>query len=152
MIGVQAEGPYKTFKDLIEAAKAKPKTIRATTNGILSDDHMSILIVQKNTGAQFAVVNFDGSSEAVAALLGGKVEASFGGIGGLIPHYKAGTVRIVGVMSEEESKFLPGVPTLKSQGVDISFGILAWSFGSGRHSQTDRGQDQRCDREGDDKS
>lgn len=122
VIGVKADAPFKNVKDLVDAAKAKPKTIKATTNGILSDDHMAILQVEKVGGCKFAIVHFDGSAEAVAALLGGKVDAVFGGIGSLLPHSKAGTARILGIMDEKESAFLPGVPTLESQGYKIYFG------------------------------
>ncbi len=43
LITVRADAPYKTVKDLVDAAKAKPKTIRATTNGLMSDDHLAII-------------------------------------------------------------------------------------------------------------
>ena len=121
-IAVKADGPYKTYKDLIDAAKAKPRTVRATTNGLFSDDHMAIVTVAKATGAQFAVVHFDGSAEEVVALLAGKTDAAFMGIGATLAQVKAGTMRHLAVMDEQPNPILPGVPTLKSLGVDFVIG------------------------------
>lgn len=121
-IAVKADGPYKTYKDLIDAAKAKPKGIKVTTNGMFSDDHMAIVSVQKATGVQFAAVHFDGSAEEVVALLAGKTDAAFMGIGATLAQIKAGTMRHLAVMDEAPNPILPGVPTLKSLGVDFVIG------------------------------
>jgi tripartite-type tricarboxylate transporter receptor subunit TctC len=121
-IAVKADGPYKTFKDLIDAARAKPRTIRATTNGMFSDDHMAIATVQKALGIQFATVHYDGSAEEVVALLGGKSDAAFMGIGATLSQVKAGTMRHIAVMDDAPNPILPGVPTLKSLGVDFVIG------------------------------
>ncbi len=121
-ITVKADSPFKTFKDLIDAAKAKPRTIRATTNGIYSDDHMAIVTVAKATGAQFAMVHFDGTPEEVTALISGRTHAAFMGIGGSLAHVKAGQLRHLVVMDDNPHPSLPGVPTIKSQGVNLSWG------------------------------
>src|SRR5215204_5738261 len=46
VIWVRADSPYKTVQDLIDAAKKAPNTIRAATTGILSDDHLAILMAE----------------------------------------------------------------------------------------------------------
>lgn len=50
IIAVKTDGPYKTLKDLIDAAKAKPGSIRTTTSGILSDDHIAAMITEEVAG------------------------------------------------------------------------------------------------------
>ncbi len=121
-ITVNASGPYKTYQDLIEAAKAKPKTIKVTTNGMYSDDHIAIANVSKATGAQFAVVHFDGSADEVTALLGNKTDGAFMGIGASLPQVKAGTMRTLTVMDSQPNPNLPGVPTLQSLGLNYVTG------------------------------
>lgn len=121
-ITVKADSPFKTFKDLIDAAKAKPRSIRATTNGLFSDDHMAIVTVAKATGAQFALVHFDGTPEEVTGLISGRTHAAFMGIGGSLAHVKAGQLRHLVVMDDNPHPMLPGVPTIKSQGVNLSWG------------------------------
>jgi len=119
---VKAGGPYNTMKDLIDAAKAKPKTIKATTNGLLSDDHMAIIQVEQTSGAQFAIVHFDGASEEVTALLGDKTDAAFMGVGTSLPFIKQGQLKALMLMDKAESPFLPGVPTAASLGYNIVIG------------------------------
>ena len=50
------------------------------------------------------------------AFLGGHIDVAFNSIGELLGHNKSGTIRILGVMDEQESGFLPGVKTLAAQG------------------------------------
>jgi tripartite-type tricarboxylate transporter receptor subunit TctC len=118
VIAVKASSPYKTLKDVIEAAKAAPSKLKASATGILSDDHLAILQFQKLTGTKFAIVQFDGSAKSMTALLGGHTDVYFGNVGDTYPQAKAGEVRVLGVMDDEESRFLPGKTTF-SQGIKL---------------------------------
>ncbi|HSB78620.1 MAG TPA: tripartite tricarboxylate transporter substrate binding protein [Candidatus Methylomirabilis sp.] len=118
VIAVKASSPYKTLKDVIEAAKATPGKLKASATGILSDDHLAVLQLEKLTGAKFAIVQFDGSAKAMTALLGGHTDVYFGNIGDTFPQAKAGEVRVLCVMDDQESKFLPG-KTSFSQGIKL---------------------------------
>jgi tripartite-type tricarboxylate transporter receptor subunit TctC len=118
VIAVKAGSPYKTLQDVIDAAKANPGKLKASATGILSDDHLAVLQLQKLTGAKFAIVQFDGSAKAMTALLGGHTDLYFGNVGDTYPQAKAGEVRVLGVMDDDESKFLPGKTTF-SQGIKL---------------------------------
>jgi tripartite-type tricarboxylate transporter receptor subunit TctC len=118
VIAVKASSPYKTLKDVIDAAKATPGKLKASATGILSDDHLAVLQLQKLTDTKFAIVQFDGSAKAITALLGGHTDVYFGNVGDTYPQAKAGEVRVLGVMDDEESRFLPGKTTF-SQGIKL---------------------------------
>ena len=121
IIAVKADSPYKSLKDVIDAAKANPKKIRASTTGLQSDEHFAILQLQKMTGAQFAIVHFaEGIAKAKAAFLGGHVDVLVGNVGDTPELLKAGEIRVLGVMDPEESKFLPGVKTFEAQGYKLN--------------------------------
>src|SRR5690606_15557095 len=84
VIWVAASSPYKTFKDVLDAAKAKPGTIRAATTGILSDDHLAILMVEEaHPGLNFRIVHLLGSATQVKETLGGNVDVSFDNVGSI---------------------------------------------------------------------
>lgn len=118
VIWVAANSPYKTLKELIEAAKAKPGTLRAATTGILSDDHLAILMVEEaNPGLSFRIVHLLGGAAQMKETLGGNIDVSFDNVGGIVPQVKAGQVRALAVMDTERSKFLPDVPTAKELGM-----------------------------------
>ncbi len=118
VIWVAANSPFKTLKDLIEAGKAKPGTLRAATTGILSDDHLAILMVEEaNAGLSFRIVHLLGGAAQMKETLGGNIDVSFDNVGGIVPQVKAGQVRALAVMDTERSKFLPDVPTAKELGM-----------------------------------
>jgi tripartite-type tricarboxylate transporter receptor subunit TctC len=118
VIWVAANSPYKTLKDLLDAAKSKPGTLRAATTGILSDDHLAILMVEEaNPGVNFRIVHLLGGAPQMKETLAGNIDVSFDNVGGIVPQVKAGQVRALAVMDTERSKFLPDVPTAKELGM-----------------------------------
>lgn len=119
VLAVKADSPYKTVKDLIDDAKARPRKITVSTTGLQTGDHFSILQLQKLTGAEFAIVHFDGAGTAMTSLLGKKIDAYVGNVGDVLSQLKSGDIRVLGVMDTEESPFLPGVKTFEAQGISL---------------------------------
>ncbi|MBI2223641.1 MAG: tripartite tricarboxylate transporter substrate binding protein [Betaproteobacteria bacterium] len=123
IVAVRADSPYKTFKDLVEAAKASPEKIRVGTAGIMSDDHIAAITIEQLTGARFAIVHFDGAAPGRTALLGGHIEVLNCNEGDVTSQLKSGDVRVLGIMDNARSKFNPGFPTLAEQGYKVYSGI-----------------------------
>jgi tripartite-type tricarboxylate transporter receptor subunit TctC len=120
LFAVKADSPFKTLKDLVEAARANPKKIRISTTGVQSDEAFAILQFQKMSGAQFAMVHFSqGGAAAMIPFLGGKIEVYCGNVGDLLAQFKSGEVRILGIMDDEQSPFYPGVKTFEEQGYKL---------------------------------
>jgi tripartite-type tricarboxylate transporter receptor subunit TctC len=118
-IAVRTDSPYKSVKDLVEAAKANPGKIKVSHTGIMGDDHLAILQFEKLTGADFAVVGFDSSTGAQNALLGGHIDVDFDNVGTFPSHVKAGTMRVLGIMDKQETRYYPGVKTVEAQGYKL---------------------------------
>jgi len=120
IIAVLPDSPYKTLGDLVAAAKANPKTVTITTSGIQSDEHFALLQLEEMTGAKFAFVHFStGAASAMAPFMGGKIDAYTGNVADVLAQYKAGQVRILGVMDSERTRFYPEVPTFEEQGFKL---------------------------------
>lgn len=111
LIWVKADSPYKTLKDLLEDAKKRPLAVRASTTGILGDDHMAIIMMEEVAGVQFRIVHFEGGAQQLTATLGGQVDVSFDNVGSVMTRIRGGQLRGLAVMDPERSKFLPDVPT-----------------------------------------
>jgi len=111
LIWVKADSPYKTLKDLLDDAKKRPMAVRASTTGILGDDHLAILMMQEAAGVKFRIVHFEGGAQQFTSTLGGQVEVSFDNVGSVVPRVRGGQVRGLAVMDPQRSKFLPDVPT-----------------------------------------
>jgi tripartite-type tricarboxylate transporter receptor subunit TctC len=125
IVAVKADSPYKTLKDLIDAAKAKPGTIRTTTSGILSDDHIAAMITEEVAGVKFAVVHFDfdGSAPGRTAVLGGHVEAFCGNVSEMEAQVRSGEMRLLAAMDRQRTKFYPDLKTAEEQGYKIYSGV-----------------------------
>ena len=117
VIWVRADSPYKTVQDLIDAAKKSPSTIRAATTGILSDDHLAILMTEEAApGAVFRLVHLEGGAAQFKELMAGNIDVAFDNVGSIVPRVKSGEVRALAVLDDVRSKFLPEVPTTKELG------------------------------------
>ena len=117
VIWVRADSPYKTLQDLFDAAKKAPSTIRAATTGILSDDHLAILMTEEAVpGAIFRIVHLEGGAAQFKEIMAGNIDVAFDNVGSIVPRVKSGEVRALAVMDDVRSKFLPDVPTTKELG------------------------------------
>ena len=117
VIWVRADSPYKTVQDLIDAAKKSPGTIRAATTGILSDDHLAILMTEEAApGANFRLVHLEGGAAQFKEIMSGNIDVAFDNVGSIVKRVQSGEVRALAVMDDVRSKFLPDVPTMKELG------------------------------------
>jgi tripartite-type tricarboxylate transporter receptor subunit TctC len=117
IIWVKGDSPYKNLKDLLEAAKRNPNKISAATTGILSDDHLAILMMEEAApGALFRIVHFEGGAPVLTAVLGGHIECAFDNVGSVFRRIKTGELRALAVMDTQRSRFLPDVPTMPELG------------------------------------
>ncbi|GAB5078416.1 tripartite tricarboxylate transporter substrate binding protein [Arthrobacter sp. AD-310] len=120
VIAVQPDSPHQTLKELIDAAKANPKSMTASTTGLQTGEHFALAQIQDTTGAEFAPVHFaEGDAAASAAFLGKHVNVLVGDVSGVTDLIKQGKARVLGVMSPERAPALPDVPTFKESGYDI---------------------------------
>ncbi len=117
VIWVRADSPYKTVHDLIAAAKKAPSTIRTATTGILSDDHLAILMTEEAApGAIFRIVHLDGGATQLKEIMAGNLDAAYDNVGSIATRVKTGEVRALAVLDDVRSKFMPDVPTMKELG------------------------------------
>lgn len=123
---VRPDSPYESLDDLIEAAKADPDSISITAHGHGNDDHLAILAMERDTGADFSVVHNDSTADSKAQVLGGHVDVLGGNVSEVAADVDAGDLRILGVMARDRSQFLPDAPTFTEQGYD-----QVWSVSRG---------------------
>jgi tripartite-type tricarboxylate transporter receptor subunit TctC len=117
VIWVRADSPYKSVQDLLDAAKKSPGTLRAATTGILSDDHLAILMTEEAApGTNFRLVHLEGGAAQFKEIMAGNIDVAFDNVGSIVKRVQSGEVRALAVMDDVRSKFLPDVPTMKELG------------------------------------
>lgn len=117
-LAVAADSPYQTLDDLIQAGKEKG-SLTAVVDAPKGSDAIINAQFAKAAGITVRQVVVDGSAEKVTALLGGQVDFTNGGLGGLLPSLQSGQFRALAVWSPERSDSIPDVPTAQEQGLDV---------------------------------
>lgn len=105
-------GPYKSLKDLIAAAKKAPGTINYGSPGAGTITHLAAELLQLQAGIKLVHVPYKGSGPAMADLLGGQVPVIFTSIPSAAPQIKAGSAIPLAVTSLKRSPAMPDVPTI----------------------------------------
>ena len=116
---VQAKAPYKTFKELIQYAKAHPGQLKFGHAGIWGGPDLLWKQIQMKTGITAKIIPYDGGAEALVALLGGHIDLSCLAPTQSTPHIKAGKLLALSISDARRDPDLPDVPTLQEEGVDI---------------------------------
>jgi tripartite-type tricarboxylate transporter receptor subunit TctC len=126
---VKADSPFKTVKDVVDAAKKKPDSVTVSAFGNGSDDHIAILGMQAETGTRFIVIHSKSTAEAKTQALGGHIQVLAANVSEVAQEVRAGQLRLLGVMAPARSRFLPQAPTFQEQGFNqvwsVTRGIAA---------------------------
>jgi len=123
-LSVAENSPYRTLKDLLAAARDKPKTISVGITFPGGSAHGMMHRLEKLSGARFNLVSFKSGTESVTAVMGGHIQATAENLGEVMPQVELKKLRLLGVPSVNRIAGLPNVPTLKEQGFDIHAGAL----------------------------
>ena len=119
---VGADSPYKTVQDIVNAAKAKPKSITIAVGSIGATAHYFVYQLERLTGTRFNVVALKSGADAAIQVMGGHVHATSENVGEMIGHVEAKKMRVLGISANARVAGLPDVPTLKEQGFDLHVG------------------------------
>jgi len=107
------------LSELIDLAKQKPGMSYATS-GVGSQQHMTAAWFAKLAGIQLEHVPYRGGGQAINDLVAGHIGLASLGSSPLIPHYKAGTLKLLAQSTAERSQSLPDVPTYQEGGIQIA--------------------------------
>ena len=110
------KAPYKTLKDLVDAAKKSPGKLNWGYPGAGTTQHLTGELFKQVAGVDIQGVMYKGSAAAVQDLLGDQIQLSVDGIGPNLPHIKTGKLRALASTGEQRSSQLPDVPTVAEQG------------------------------------
>jgi tripartite-type tricarboxylate transporter receptor subunit TctC len=115
--------------ELVAKARAEPGRINYAIPGVGSSVHLMFELFKQATGTDMTAVPYRGSAPAITALLAGEVPLAFEGVGTMVQHIRAGTVKPLAVSADTRHPDLPDVPTMQEAGVPLAmsiwFGVIA---------------------------
>jgi tripartite-type tricarboxylate transporter receptor subunit TctC len=106
-----------TLAELVTLVKAQPGLRYATGSGFGSSQHMVTQWFAQIAGIQLEQVSYRGGGQAINDLVAGHVKLGTLGSTPLIPHYRAGTLRLLAQTTAARSQSLPDVPTYQEAGI-----------------------------------
>jgi putative tricarboxylic transport membrane protein len=119
VIVVRADSPYKTLRDVMDAALKDPGKVKQAGGSPLARDAMVRSLLMANTGAKWAFISFPAAGERLAALLGGHVDFVLlepPEAGELI---RSGKLRAVVQIADKRLPGYESVPTFQEAGFDV---------------------------------
>jgi tripartite-type tricarboxylate transporter receptor subunit TctC len=129
ILAVHPSLPVKTVKDLIVLARARPGQIAFASTGNFGLPHLAGELLKQHAKLSMLHVAYKGGGPAATAILSGEVSLMFGTGPTVVPHAKAGRLRLIATAGNERSKSLPELPSVAETlpGVEVSawYGVLA---------------------------
>ena len=134
-ISVISEGPgvavvaknsrFKSFKEVVAEAKAKPGTVIVASSGIGAFSHMNCELLKALAGIDVVHVPYRGAGPAATDILGGRVDMTieyFPAVGALI---ESGDLRPLAVTTAARYPLRPDIPTIEEEGVK-GYATTSW--------------------------
>jgi putative tricarboxylic transport membrane protein len=137
ILWVNAEKPYKSVKEYMEAVKAEPGKFKMGGTGSKQEDQIITVALEKSAGVKMTYIPFRGGGEVAVQLVGNHVDSTVNNPIEAVAQWKAGKVRPLCVF---DSKALPiqdkiagdvawsDIPTCKTQGLDVEYLMLRGVF------------------------
>jgi tripartite-type tricarboxylate transporter receptor subunit TctC len=126
LLAVQAEAPWKSFRELVDYMKQNPGKIRGSSTGVGSVGHFGYEVIRMETGQEISMIPYKGAAPGLTALLGGHVEVAIPSYALVSPQMAAGKVRIL--LSSKKIPERPEIPTLKELGFKRDMSSVWFGF------------------------
>jgi tripartite-type tricarboxylate transporter receptor subunit TctC len=117
--------PYKSFQDVVAAAKAKPGSVAYGTIGAGSIGHLTMAQLGNQLGVEWIHVPYRGGGPLMSDAIANQVPLAIGSVFLVSPHVASGRLRAIAVTSLKPDPSLPGVLPIAAQGVP-GFEAYTW--------------------------
>ena len=113
---VHADVPAKNLREFVALAKSRPGQFFYGSAGNGSAGHLAMEYLKLVTGMELQHVPYKGTGPNLVDLVAGRTHATSAGTPPLMPHVKAGKLRVIAVGTTKRLAALPEVPTVAEQG------------------------------------
>lgn len=111
-VAVSASTPFRTFEDLLQAAKEKPGSLSYASTGMGSQHHLAGEQLSSLANIDMVHVPYKGASQAAQDLSAGHIPVAITSLTAVMPQVEAGKIRILAVMSPQRMPELPDIPSV----------------------------------------
>jgi tripartite-type tricarboxylate transporter receptor subunit TctC len=123
---VKADASWNTFDEVIAYAKKNPGKFTYAHGGVGSMQHICMEQIALKEGIKWTQVPFKSGPEAVTAALGSHTDGVAQGPADILPHIKAGKLKMLLALNEKRWPEVPNIATVFEKGYD--FGVVSYLF------------------------
>ncbi len=124
--------PYRSFTDVVAAARAKPGSVSYGTIGAGSLGHLAMAQLGNQLGVEFNHIPYRGGGPLMNDAIGNQVPLAIGSVFLVKPHVTSGKLRAIAVTSAKPDPKLPGAEPIANQGAPGFEAYTWWGvFGPG---------------------
>jgi tripartite-type tricarboxylate transporter receptor subunit TctC len=123
---VNPKSQFKTLRELIAAAKAKPGTLNFGSGGAGTLAHLSAEMLDEAAGIKMQHVPYKGGVAAVNDVMGGQIDMVIADTQAVMQYIKAGKLRALAITSAQRAPQLPDVPTFAESGLAGLVALNSW--------------------------
>ena len=116
-ISTAAGKPFKGFRDVLQAAKAKPDSVTIGNVGNGSLGHLASILISQAAGVKLVPVPYKGGGPLHTDALGGQIDLAIASVAAQASHVRSGKLRALVQTGEKRAAMMPDVPTLAEAGV-----------------------------------
>ena len=130
VIAANASSEFTSLAQLVQIAKAKPGTVNYASPGNGSTPHLAVELFARAAGIQLSHIPYKGGAPAITDVLGGQLPLVAVNALEVVPHVKAGKLRVLASMSAKRPALLPDTPTIAESGypgfeASVWYGVIA---------------------------
>jgi tripartite-type tricarboxylate transporter receptor subunit TctC len=125
LLVVHPSVPATSVPELVAYARAHPGELNYGSSGTGSPQHLGNLLLQQLTGIEMNHVPYKGAAPAVADLLAGRIQVWIGAANSLLPHIRAGKLRLLATTASQRFSAMPDTPTVAEAGV-AGYSLYPW--------------------------
>ena len=122
---VRADSPFKSVKDIVNAAKASPGSLSYASGGIGGTHHLSGALFEHSAEIDMIHAPYKSGAAGATDLMSGQVHMMFEQMYAAMPSIKGGRLRALAITSKTRSPLLPDLPTMGEQGFP-AVEVLNW--------------------------
>lgn len=125
LLVVHPSVPARSVQELVAYARTRPGELNFGSSGTGSPQHLGGLLLQQLSAIRMNHVPYKGAAPAVADLLAGRIQVWIGAANSLLPHIRAGKLRVLATAASQRFASLPDTPTIAQAGVP-GYSLYPW--------------------------
>jgi tripartite-type tricarboxylate transporter receptor subunit TctC len=126
LVVVNPSVPASTLQEFAALARSSPGTLNFGSAGNGNTTHLAAELFRLAAGVEMTHVPFNGSAQALLALLSNQIQVMFDPVTSSLPMVRDGKLRVLGVTTSERIPALPDVPTVAEAGF-ADYVATTWS-------------------------